>query len=163
MYDDGSSLTYGINNNVSLSASETDAFDKFVIENNDTDSSFNMYALGFDTEVQTNISDIVVDGMNEGNEPQRLKSALDYIFVLSSPVRLDEFESWSSGPVKVTANSNGCRTVGETVTVYVIDKAQYKSVETVTSGQILSGMEDDAATETDVGASDFTVTFICKA
>lgn len=155
----GSWHMYG---NVSMTASQTDTFN-LKVKNNQSSTAYNLYAFGVDVPVGTNVSEITNSGLvSTMTVPQRLKDTVNYVFAISQPVMLMEFDSYTTPEFKIKADSDGCSTKGEEITWYTMDMGQYKSVASTTLSNILTGVEDDSSSHNDVGGPDVTVVMNCN-
>ena len=169
-YYQGSALGTGANDacNMTLASSQTDTFDYMKIEVNASNRAFNLKQIGFDQIVGTNLT-ITMTGnadwvqnskgqsvpgvMSETtSRPKRLKSTLDQQFVLPNAIMLHGYDSIRTPLIKVETDGDNPL---ETMTVYFLDESKFKS--SVSGNKILSGLEDDATSPADVGASDYTI------
>ena len=144
-----------------IGSSGTNSWAKIKIENKDTDSLFRLKMIGFDLNANTNISKVEIKGWKSVDKPARLRTVLDYAFVLDSAVDLAEYEKVNTGNVVFTGDGDGCAGVGarEAFTVYFIDESDYKSG---TDNTIQTGVEDDAPSPADVGRGDYTIPGTCS-
>lgn len=167
LYDSGSALTV---NNLTLGSGQTDALDYLRLEVNQSNKAFNFKMLAFDLGATNNITNIEAAGnlafeglsgasgsLTESSVvPRRLRSALDYVFIVDSAIMLHEWEVLKTSSLSFQAESG--QNPYEDLTIYVIDESRFKSVQGATANRILVGVETDADSAADVGASDQTLT-----
>jgi hypothetical protein len=154
-------------NATSMGVTGSFSFDYIKIWANDTYTGWNFKAIAVDTPAASNISSVSLSNGDEGEFEkgvlalERLKDTDDYVFSLKSAIMMNYDDILKTGVFKLTANGNGLIGSGlaETVTLRFIDEQKYRSNINGNSKAILSGVEDNAPTPADVGASDFTLAF----
>jgi len=163
---DGTALTEGSNANISIAAGATDYFEKFKIKQNVSNRAFNFLGIFADLDTETNISAITIGAMDttlaETTTGLKRVTTDDYIWQVSTPVMLLEYDSIVVGPITITGDGDGCSagtsTTADDVTLYVFDGNYYFSTK---GAEVKFGGETDAVSPADVGASDQSYTFIC--
>jgi hypothetical protein len=161
VYDDGSSLTAGnigtgqgaIFFNLTLSASETDALDSIRLDLNESDRAYNVKGICFNLVESSNINNIIVGDMTRGTAPSRLTrtSMCEYYYEITDAEMIHEFDEFVTGAVQIEATATN---PAETINFTFIDEGHFVSSAVDTNNQILTGIEDDAPTSTDVGTAD---------
>ncbi len=142
--------------NITLdSADATEDIDWFRLKINQTDASFYLDSLVFDTPADSNIREITVEGMDPSSSKiEFLSDKQNFRFTPSggNPIFLRDSQTFQTGLINLKSKAN---VVTEDVDVYFIDRQRFKSI----SNGIKEGVENDAETELDIGAhSDLTRT-----
>jgi len=155
-YDDGSALN--TSNIMAISSNAEQSWDKIFLEENESNRAFNLKGFGLDLPTATNITDWTVNGkdspiVESASMPQRLRTTLDFYFVLPESRMLKSWDTYNTG--NVLFKSGGNDPVTETATLYIIDESNFASSVDKT---LKSGVENDASSPADVGASDITRT-----
>ncbi len=156
-------------NATGLTASADFSWDYISVKNNNTYSAFMLKTFGVDVVADTNVSDITIlkgDGTLNENTARivRLGDSVNYRFDLPSAKRLDPSEVYTTGSFNIKVDGDGCENTGtnsETITLYVIDEQQFVSAKSDSLSAVLKGIENDATTPADVGASDESLAFYC--
>lgn len=161
--------------NVTIGASQTLSLDYLKINLNRSDSAFNFKAVGINVTSGTNFNSVKMDGsgiVESGSSAttsgvatfsayntkiQRFKNDVEYVFAVPAPIMMHEFDVLKTPPIQFEASSTNPLENG---TFVIIDESFYKSVTGATRNQIASGMEDDQATNADVGTRDFRLPLI---
>lgn len=148
------SSSLGNATNITLGSGQSDAFDYIKLTNNRTNTAFDFKGIVYDTLDGTGLSDFTIGKLTSGTVPKRLASTANYAFFLDSPVRLHQWDTYSTGTVVLKAKDSGTNP-SEAITVFVLDQSNFKSVVGSTSNKILAGVESDSlGTPADVGAAD---------
>lgn len=161
-------------NNLTATASGSAKYDLLEIEQNFTDRAYDLWGIAFDQpSADANLTDVEIGStltMSSGNVPaggmptlsestrkiSRIKDTADFVFVLSTPLRLLQDDAIQTGTVRFTADGDGCPATGdgELWDVYAIDTSAFKS--SVDSTIKYGEPEDDQPSPTDIGGSDFS-------
>jgi len=151
--EDGITGTSDTVGNLTLSGSASGSIDEIKYKNNDDDDVYFVKGICFDTVAQTNISTISMTDSKwtSADEPQRLKSTCDYFFELSSAVKLMDYETFKTGSIEITADSDN---PAETITGYFVDENYFQSTDLT----LKVGYELDSSAHTDVGMADDSFT-----
>lgn len=154
LYDADDTALSRVSANLSLSAGETNNFNRLKVKVNQTNTAFYWYGVYFDIADNTNVSTIVLkDGDvsfenngNSGTLPLESISVDDKNFKLTAPQYMTEFDEKNTGNVVVSASGNDVAT--ESYTLYIADGSYYFSSQ----GQgVQFGAENDATAPSDIG------------
>lgn len=158
--------------NATLAANEEKSMDYMKLTINASNNALNLKTIAFDVPTDSNLTDIDIAGVvspasgidfsgvsfvESSSIPERLRNTLNYRFDLPTALMLHEFDAIKTSQVTLKADSTN--NPSETVTVYVIDEALFKSVKGSTAQHIIPGVEDDttnANAARNVGAADYT-------
>ena len=168
-------LTTGQVNITGVGANAEKTLDHLKYTNNDSDSAMNLAGFFFDIGYGGNVSKIEVKSGDSTITDTGLKFEVtadkekdDFVSEIdddsatpgNQPIILHEYDEFESGKIIIGANSNGCASGGEGITVYAFDKANFKARD----GTIQFGHQTDTDTVADVGAShvNLTVQMLCK-
>lgn len=156
--------------NLTLGASQTESFYELKIKNNNTNKAWNVGGWFIDEAAGTNISSFSGTGTTEGSFAVGYSKSTtglgrtdtdDVVFTLAEPVLLLEYDYITIKKLQVQADGDGCKaTSGEVFSVYVFDKAWYRSSK---ENAMKYGFETDADSPSDIGASDYSETYYCTA
>jgi len=151
LFDDGSSMTLDAGvYNLTIGADQTNTIDKIHVEVNTSNNAYNLKAIAFNvTGATDNLDNIVVGGLSEGTLPTRLKDH-DYYWELPDAVLLEEFDTFETGTVQFEASGTN---PNQDVNICLVDEGYYRSI--ASGKELLTGVEDDQSTPSDVGGSDW--------
>jgi len=151
--------------NLTLAADQSDSLDYIRIEQNKSNSAFNFKMLVFNVTSGSNVNNIEASGaisleglvgsgtlQSTNTVPTRLRTTADFLFEVAEPIMLHEFDVLKTPPVTMEASGSD---PNEFINFLIVDSANFKSVKSATQKRILSGVETDASSAVDVGASDF--------
>jgi hypothetical protein len=167
-YDDGSKLAVDWDRgcNITVNADQTNALDSFRIEVNASNVVWRLKGIGFNLTSTSNLDDVRVSGAvttesgspsggssfaESTSLPKRLRNNLNLLYVVEPYIQLNEFDAIRTSSVQFEASSTN---PSEGVFAVFIDEGLYKSTKSATLNKIMSGLEDDASTEVDVGGAD---------
>ena len=137
-------------------AGETLTLSSIKIKANEDNAGFNLKAICVELGANvttTSIDDIEIDGLEPMTEPERLESTVDKCWQLPSSKLVIDFKSYSTGEVRITADSSD--NPQEKLQFYALDEGKF-----VTSEQTLgTGVENDAISPVDVAVSDIAFNY----
>ena len=135
---------------------ETKTFDHLRIQNNNSNSMWNLRAFAVNLSAGSHIQKVTLAGnylkAGEGDcqVPQSSRNDIDYLFCLPSAKALHAFDAgYNTGVMAFTADGTN---PAELDSFIMLDESYFKSNKAGQIGKILSGMETDSVTPVDAGA-----------
>ena len=165
--DVGSAGTVASAYNLTLGASAEEQFNYIRVENNNTNTAWNVKGIFFDAPTGNNISSITGTGTTKGDySTSYTKSSTtlqrteadDYVIELSEPVLLLEYDYIQFENIQIKADGDGCGT--ELISVNVFDSNWFRSSK---ENAMILGIETDADSPVDVGVGDYSEYLTCTA
>ena len=141
--------------NLSIAANGNDCF-TISLKNPTANSEFRFKGIGVNLSTATNIQDVKASGgLVLASNPRRLNNNVKYYFQVPQYISIKQTDNYKSiGSICFYATGSN---PAEAFSLIVVDQSKFKSVATATANQILDGVETDASTPADVGATDVVV------